>query len=660
MKSKTDVFYKSESIKTLCGLFGLIVTLSGCGSSVKNSGTNESVRGQPAPVSTAPAVQSDTSGWIKKAYESPDRAFSISNEEMTDSEKDVQRKSYSQTDLVPVPVDTKYNVELFKIRNVPEYENIVFVKPRVYAYGGAQHGHVAPHKNNDGTISLSLPFALITGMQDSIPAADDSGPITIPEFLLVHKRDELLAYLNGRYGVPQIIASLPGCAKKITLRVNDQGYDVTPKGMADSNYCQVDKAMQAPLRVSEEDAKYIFQEALYAGSVHLDASFETLISFTTSRVSIHFSKAKLFQDLDAELKVEVPPYVDADVHTKLTKIVQSQAMQASIQGDLSGAVGQIVNQAVALFFEPYRPDPTHPLPKCGSAVVCLRVNYSHQDESGEFEAQWEQSTTALNGQILTSEAVMQPVQDETVQIGGGINRPALANDGTSIETGLTVVPGAQVEIKPSSIVYEQRVLDLPSVSTAHNNVCVAIAPTFGQQCHAHCTGMRGEGGGNCEDVCETVQTGTQCAKYEDHWVTATTFAKQEPLMSQMDQPAGTIQTLYEGLALEFTWGSQKNGDFKEVTCPLNIFQRVGKGESLTVTLENKPGCGVFSEDSKNNPMVSLVNNIQTPKRYKAGREVVRWDGKVLESPTESEYVPFVSFTGTVSVKGFDMMTVFSK
>ena len=61
----------------------------------------------------------------------------------------------------------------------------------------------------------------------------------------------------------------------------------------------------------------------------------------------------------------------------------------------------IVQQAVAAFFSPYRPDPaSSDFKDCGAANACLRLNasYSHDSETLSFE--WTHTSTVQTGQKL--------------------------------------------------------------------------------------------------------------------------------------------------------------------------------------------------------------------------------------------------------------------
>jgi hypothetical protein len=290
-------------------------------------------------------------------------------------------------------------------------------------------------------------------------------------------------------------------------------------------------------------------------------------------------------------------------------------------------------------------------------MFCLRMNYNRMNQQGTFNATWEQSTTTLTGEGNLITAILNPVQDRSVKIGGP-GRPVLKNDGTSFETGLTVAPGALVEITPSYLVFEKRVLDLPVTSISHKNVCLASEPMFETRCRSIGGGCP-RGGCERETVCNQVQVGTKCTRVEDQWVKTTTYATQEPQFYTQVDPNGTVETLYEGLSLKFTWGSLRDGNLKSIICPMNIFERKGDGISLIVRLENKPTCQIFTPGEGGNPMLHLVNEIHNMLKYKKGRDIVKWNGEMLERAETATYDSQVQFAGTVGIRGFDWMSALS-
>ncbi len=561
------------------------------------------------------------------------------------------KRTYRQSALIPVPVDPKYNVQLFRIRGSENADSTIYIAPRLFAYGSAQRGSVAPQDNRDGTVSLSFPLALIDGGRENIKGADDKLEVPVPKELRIQDIDALRKELNERFQKPQVLSGMPGCPSRITLTVNDRAYDATPKGMSDSNFCQLNQAIQAPLRVTLEDARFIFQEALYAGAVKAQATFETEVPFIISSVKVRFDKRKVFQDLNASLNVHAGPFADVDIKIRLTQILQRQAMGMDIQGAITPAVESAVKQATALFFEPFRPEPGQNLPACKDATVCLRINYARTHEEGSFDFEWNNTANALTGQHYTTWATMQPVQDRVVMIGGD-KRPALRNDGTDDkETGLTVVNGTQLEITPSELKVERPVMGKATSSRSSNVVCAQTGWRY-----SGCRGGKGcwEGGG-AEDSRYEV-----CLKREDQWVETISYADMEKSFDPIPSPVGTVPQLFEGLALRFRWTSTRTGQLKESVCAATAFPYHGDGRSILLTLSNIQGCEIFGEDSKNGVMVHLVNNIQFPIRYRVGRDYRYWDGRYDSSQSHEEvYLPEVYISGTISVRGFDMMGVFA-
>ncbi|MCM2277516.1 MAG: hypothetical protein NDJ89_05520 [Oligoflexia bacterium] len=632
------------------GLLTLAI-LAGCG----NGELPDSVQsGKPAV--DAPTVSGDPSAWEESYLVSPSGTVRAHVRMLPPRAIEAARKSFRQTALVAVPVDPRYNVELFRIKGVSDYENLVFIAPRVFAYGSAQGAKVAPQDNHDGTISLSLPLALIDGTRETIASSDERKSVPVPDSLRVQHQDELRKELSARFGKPLTLAPLPGCPSRITLTINDHEYDATPSLARQSNYCQLNRAIQAPLRVTIEDARYIFQKALYAGSVEAHVNYETMVPFVIGDGTIRFSKRKVFEDLAAQLSVNAGPWAEADIKAKLTQVLKNQALSLNIQGDLSPALHSVVAQALELFFEPFRPEARAETGTCGGSLVCLSLNHTRTNEQGDFEASWHQSTTGLTGEIYSTWAKMQPVQDNSVEIGGASGKPPLKNDGSSRELGLTVVPGTQLEVLPTLILSDQRLLNIAERVHTDRNVCVQTQPEMQEVCVSlpcmgnilTCTGLA-----RSPQSCRQVKIGDRCVRTENQWVEITTYAMESTRLQPFNSPVGTFATLYDGLALKFTWNSAKTGEKRVAKCPLSAFPREADGKSLLVTLENRPKCEIFSEDSSGGVMVHLINDIRFLAPYKIGRDVQLWNGQFTERASEGLFSPEVHFSGQISVRGFD-------
>ncbi len=609
----------------LMAFSGLTTALifSGCGSPGSNATAENSAGSRlqsPAP------IERDSNGWSVSSVRATDDSVRLKKSEMPQDQVETMRREYRQTDLIAIPVSPKYNVSLFQIKNVSEWENTVFIAPKLFAYGSAEKGRIAPERNPDGTVTLSFPVVLTDAADANVTSPSASEKINLPDTIAIHQFDELRTEIYRRYS--SSLAPLPGCPKQIIVKVNDAEYDATPRDLAKGDYCQMNTPFTASIRVPEEKARFILQKALYANAVDIRAVYETRVAFTVSRFNLEFDRSKLFREIESELSIDAGPWADADVHAKVTNAVRRQAMKVQVQGDMNSHLEGIVSQAVGLFFERFSPDPRSGLKSCGDALVCLRLNYNYSKEEQSLSVGWQQSTSAQTGQNYITWTKLKALTDKVVDIGAKAERPPLKNDGSSIETGLTVVSGDLLEITPSFLIRELREFDQIKTSRASHSVCVA-------------------------------SDGDRCTRTEDHWTETSTYSYSAPQYKAMNEPIGQLQQIFDGLVLKFTWRNDRDGALVEKSCPLNIFERDGDGKSLTVRLENHPTCQIFTADMKSKPMLHLVNGIQFPVKYRSGQEVRLWNGQVIQSPEVRTYSPQVEFAGTVAIKGYDIGSAFS-
>ncbi len=620
---------------------------------------------EAASLNPVPSIAATDAQWKDTTTQAGDGSVVVTRSVMTEDEQRRLKDRYTQTELVPLPVDSTYNVSLFRIRNVPEYEGVAFVAPKLFAYGSEDGGRIALRRNGDGTVSLSFPVVLVDGATTAVRSPSEAQSIQVPQEYLIRNASDLRTLIKDQYQITHGLSPLPGCPKQFIIRVADREYDVTPSDLITSDYCEPNRPTTLTLRVPEADARYILQEALYVGAVDARAIYETRVAFATSRIHIEFDKAKVFQEIEAELGVKTV-WADVDARVKVTNVMKRQAMKVSMQGEMTPILDSAVTRAMDLFFEPYRPEAASTQPACGAAVVCLHLNATYSREQSTFSFDWNQSSNALSGQRISTSAKLRPLQDRVVRIGdvnadGGVIRPMLRNDGSSIETGLTAVSGDLVELKPSFIIKEERELSIPQTTRQSNVTCLRSEPVYGQVCHTECEcthcpyNVRLFGEKYCGHVCSQERVSTRCALSEDEWIDTTVYSMGAPRFPKVDDPVGYMEQLFEGVALKFTWkeidAAGESGS-REATCSLSQFARTGDGKSLLVRIENRPGCTLFSANGPASIMMHVVNQIRFPETYMNGKFVHRWDGVVVEEPSKLTYEPRVDFAGTIAIKGY--------
>jgi len=385
---------------------------------------------------TSPVVRDQKHWPVVHQAQAHDRSVTLEKSVMPEEDQRAIRNEFKSTDLQALPIDSKYNVNLFKIHNVPDYENAVFVAPRLYAYSSADGARLAPRRNRDGTMSISFPVVLTSGDSAKIQSPNATGVIEIPEFLRMQNRDELEVKVKEVYGQKKFISRLNGCPKKITVVVGNEEHDATPSDLAKGDYCEQDTPFTVTVKLPETEALHLLQEALYAGIVDVRAVYETRVAYSNTRFKLEFDKTKLFEELSAALSIQAA-WADIDARMKVTEVVQRKSMKVQIQGEMNAPLTSIVDQAILSFFTPFRPDPNTTQKECDGKPVCLRLNYNYSKETQTFSVEWLQSTNVMTGQNYLTWTKLKALEDSGVRIEKLSNKNT--GFGTSRESGLTVI-----------------------------------------------------------------------------------------------------------------------------------------------------------------------------------------------------------------------------
>lgn len=583
----------------------------------------------------------------------------ITTEEVTDVALSKLRQEAQLTSLSPFPLTPNFNAHLFTI-DQKEYSDFVFLAPKVYAFSTTDGARISILENEDGTVSIPFHVTMVSGLENKIPGPKTNELINVPETYLIRNTEELKseALSRGR----SKFAMLPGCPKAFSLKVVDREFDVTPKDLAVSDHCDLTKPFTLALRTSKSIAQYILQKALYDNTVDLRADYQTMVPYMVSKVEVEFNKRRIYDELEVQLQAGRRWLSSVDARYYLEKIMKSQVMSVDIRGDYTQQLEHAVDGAMRIFFSEI-PEKQRAGIGCHGASVCLAINRDYRSFEQKVGFKYEHTANTLGSRIFRSTTRLQPLNDKSVVIGDSsasaadqvYHRPSLYNDGSSIETGLTVQEGDLLEISPSYLNVEQKELETAKVTRASNNVCIATkTETVCQSAPRACVLRNApEVLALCprEQLCKDV---TSCAKYQDQFIETTEYSTGESHMRKIDSPVGQFQEIYDGLVLKFTSASQNGNQTvgETVTCPLRFFHREGHGGSLTVRLENLPGCEIFKKDKQNQPLLHLVNGIHYPKKYRVGMDKVNWKGEFLQRHTVESFYPKVGFGGTLRIRGY--------
>jgi hypothetical protein len=593
--------------------------------------------------------------WPKEVVESPDGSVRLFRSRMSQEEESYWKERYLQTELIPIPVPAEHQASVFRIRNTGSLENAALVGPRIFAYRSADGARLAHRRNSDGNVTLFFPVVLADGLTPDIQAPNGAGMIRLPDELLVQKPEELRRFLGLTLGGNMRLGSLPGCPKRIVVRVGNTEYDVTPSDLASGDHCPMNVPFTAAVTLSEGDARFLLESALYTGAVELRATYETRVPFKVGQMALEIDKARLLRELERALDADGGFWLEVDLRSKVARVLRERVARLSYDGDLTAQIDRLVERVSTSLFAPMSPEARTSRPECVRST-CVMLSYERAQELETVSVSWESSTSALTGQHYLTWTKLQPVQDRTVVIGetgdrwncsdrgyagGSPCKPSLRNDGSSIETGLTVLPGDLIEITPLFLTQEERALEVPRTHRQSNMVCTR----YHRGSYLDCEGSRGR--------CRTVHFDHGCVETQDQWVETVTYEMDTPRMTRFERPVGQIQEIYAGLFLKFSF--RREGVEQTEECALNSFIQEGDGQALRIRLEDRPGCRVFERaGQENSVMLHLKNNIQFPVAYKAGSIVTRWDGSRSDSLSTQTYYPTVLFGGTVAIRGYSI------
>ena len=643
--------------RKLISIITLITLTFACGPHKESPGLD------PTPVASV-----DARGWKLESKNDLASGVRLDRLIMPPEEREFERHRARQTSMIPFPIDPSHNTSLYQIKNLDEWNQTLFIAPKIMAFSSLQGGRLSTRYDDHDFVSLTFPVAMIDGSQSKIDSpSGNQKTIDIPSQFLIHDLKELKEEAAKSLGFTPRISSLPGCPRRIIVRVSSNEYDATPSDLERADYCQPNIPFMATIRIPKSEARSLLEDELYKGAVEVRATYETLVPFKVSEARITFDKDKLFEALDAELKINGGFWFQSTLRTQVTKVVERQALKVSIQGEVAPDLQSVIDQSIKEFFIPFRPTEGAAAEKCsGSSVVCMSLNYAYSRESRNYSVSWNQNSNELTGQTYVTWARLAPLDQKNVQIGNSDGtaecsksqscRPDLKNDGNPIETGLTLAQGDLLEITPTYMIKEERSFNAPVYSRSDNTVCIKSVPHFEKVCEPmdHCHGR------SCwyrelmksASNCYQEQRGTECAQWENQWTDTWTYSYGPPQFKEFLAPNGQSPELYEGLKLRFTWNSQ-TGSLETMDCKLGAFQREGDGTSLLLRIENRPDCPIFERAKGSSPMLSILNQIHTRQNMREGREVRLYNGQILETPKDRVFDPQIRLGCSLLIRGYD-------
>ncbi len=362
----------------------------------------------PSIAQTSVSGQTSSSGqsaWTSQTSTASDGSVQVTQTRLIDASQGAVRNTYQRVNLNQIPVDPKYNAVIFRVTDetLPDDIYQAFVAPKLFSYGGGRDGHLVSHDNGNGTVTIFFDIAFLDGLVSEVPSPASDWKIPLPEVDLIQNRTELETLLATRFGLNQGIVPLAGCPKKIYLVVGQQEFDATSPELAEGDFCQLNVPIATSLTVSMDLAQWILGIAVPAGLVDIRGIFETRVSFPVANIKMSFDRNALFQSLEAELGGRAW-ILDVDARAGVSKVLETQLLKVSVQGDLNAMLGALVSKVMDQFFQSVMPIPGNPgTAGCGTAMACLRLSYARDSQDGTLDFQWVQSTNTITGQnYLTS------------------------------------------------------------------------------------------------------------------------------------------------------------------------------------------------------------------------------------------------------------------
>ena len=616
---------------------------------------NESKKDGDSEISDV--LMGDPNSWPVKKFLNSDGSVVFEKAEMTLAEKEYWRRELANriTQLEPIPIDPKYNVQLYKVMR-DGLADVAFIAPRVYSYSSSEGGALAAYRRKDGSIYLPFPAILLDGSTERVLSNDGRNLTTVPQSILIHDVESLRKDLAARGYT--YLSTLYGCARKVTISAGGESYDATAPELLKANFCEINKPFNVALSLPDEEARNLVEEGLYANAVDLSVSYEVMVPFVTVRAKIQIARSRIYEHLKARVAAKIA-WFQADAEIILREIIEKQAITVTIEGDRNRGIDLLVERSINDFFRPFVPEDGTKIGEC-EKNVCLQFSYEDSKEDRMLTAEWNESSSTLSPKILITTAKLQPVQDKQVKVGdmngspdcnkpeGPICRKGIKNDGSSLELGLTVQPGNLLYVRPTHLIKEVREYNQPIVSHHENVVCLRWGcfnrgnPDPAEGCHL-------------DPTRNPPHLQWRCVSGRDEGYDVYTYSSTDPRFEREEDPVSRGQQLFDGLYLKFTWTNNApggDGTFNEIECPISAFKRIADGKALLVRLENNPACSPFSEMSFQAPMIHLVNKINYQQQYLRGRKVRYWNGAITEEPSIATYSPKIELGAEISLRTF--------
>ncbi len=513
----------------------------------------------------------------------------ITSKQLTEEGYQVAEQKMKETSLASLNLPSNLNVNAFTIRSKTNIrtKEAVYIAPKLYLYKKSDNARVQVKDMGDKVL-VPLHAILVDGFSKQVPASDGINTIDLPLSYLVDADKVKNALVERGFSESIAFGPLDGCPKQFSISFAGETYDVTPKNIVGSDQCELNRPFTLNLIIPKDKADFVVNEALYFNEVDVQASFEVKVGFIEADSRIQLDRSKIYEKLSMSLSVQKPPYIKADIETNLKKIIQSEMLNVFIKGDRNDIVNQLYQAAYDSFVVPFELKASNDSApaECTKTAACLNISYEKNTETRNLEVSYQQYSTTLTGQVISSFAKGQQILFPEVAFSSQTDQGKVEyvsnHTNNTRDLLITVNEGSVVEVH------------LDNVRSQLDNTKVGVSVGQGNYCGSRDSFKR------CE--------------WHLHWVDVTrTYSGV--VFSEPSVPAGNMfGSTADELFLKIKGPS---GDINE--CSFAQLNAIGNGNHYIIKLENSLTCKAFADSAGNKKFqysVSFVNRLKDPTPLK--------------------------------------------
>ena len=562
--------------------------------------------------------------------------------------KKAQGEPTDRTNLVELPIDSKYNAHVFYNNDQTEEsnKNAAFIAPNLFAYGTQQGGQVVVRKNQNGNITISFNITFVDGMLKKFKDSKAINDIDVPNSFQVHDQEGLKSVLLRTHGINENkIGALSGCPKQITINYAGREYDVTPSRFLNGNVCEF-TPFTVSVTLNSKDARDFLYQQLPNGMIDVGAVYETKSAKPLVKADVKFDRQKIFDELKASLKTNW--FVDVDAKTAITSVAQNQMMNVRIQGDPKENLKSLIEKITNEFFIPLIPNPKNPEEIKCEKIVCLQFNQSKISQNDQMDFSYEYESNQMFGYSYITSTKLKSSFQASVTLGKDAacveDCGRVVTDANYFPTGLSLSKGTWVNIKPEVLIRTKLKSDKVEEHVDHPKCAITYLHAAGltvNQCNSL---WHIPSGGTGATICNSCAAGAG-----NDWIETTYY--NNVVSSEVNGNPG-MQTL-EDLQLVFKGIDESSTSVKTIACPLYLFKMINNGDSLSVLVDDSNGCAPF-KTINSRASLSVVNaKLFGPVNYLDGKYVRNWSGAVSEMPVERVFFKSEELQLTIGVEEDD-------